>query len=146
MLKSDSKLIICKCRYCRASGHLITSCYYFHTIGEGIIQDDDPSRRFWCSLVYHFPNNLSPIYAVAASFLENLPIREFCCQSAVSSFVVGDYILDWRPDPIEGQNYYFLSQDEQQSTPKTTGKRKRAAPSRKSLEKRLLEQELLYKK
>ena len=123
LLKSDSKSKISRCRHCRAIGHLITSCYDFHTNGEGIIQDDDPSRRFWCSLVYHFPNDLSPEYTVAASILGNPPIQEFCCQSAVLSFVVGDYILDRQLDPIEGQNYYFQSQDEQQSTPKTTGKR-----------------------
>ena len=95
LLKSDYKSKISRCRHCRAIGHLITSCYVFHTNGEGIIQDDDPSRRFWCSLVYHFPNDLSPEYKVAASILGNPPIREFCCQSAVLSSKAGDYILDW---------------------------------------------------
>lgn len=51
--------------------------------------------------------------------------------------------MDRKPDPIEGQCYYFPTQGEQRSTPKTTGKRKRAVRTKKTLEERLTEQESL---
>ena len=133
MYESDlSKGSSCYIRWCRGEGHTIKSCYDFHTNGEGIVQDDDPSRKNCCSLVYHFPNELSPECTVAAVVLGNPPIQEFCSQSEVSAGV-DDYILDRQPDPIEGQSYYFPSQDEQRWTPKTTGKRKRATPTKKTL-------------
>ena len=98
--------------------------------------------EFCCSPVYHFPNELSSEYTVAAVVLEKPPMRKFYCQSEFSAGV-DDYIMDRTPDPIEGQSYCF-TQGEQRSTPKTTGKRKRAAPSKITLEERLIEQELSY--
>ena len=130
LLRSDSSSKIHRCRYCRELGHTIKSCYDFHTNGEGILQDDHPSRKFYYSTVYHFPNKLSSEYTFAAVVLGKPPIREFCCRSEASAGV-DDYIMDRTPDPIEGQCYYFPPQGEQRSTPKTTGKRKRAAPSKK---------------
>lgn len=130
LLKSDSSSKISRCRWCRREGHTIKPCYDFRTNGEGIVQDDHPSKNCFCSPVYHVPNKLCSEYTFAAIVLGKPPIQEFCCQSEVLAGV-NDYIMDWTPDPFEGQNYYFPLQGEQRSTPKTTRKRKRVALSKK---------------
>ena len=133
MLKSNSSSKTHRCRWCCGEGHTIKSCYNFDTNSERILQDDHPSRIF-CSPVYHFPNKLSSEYTFAAVVLGKPPIPDFCCQSEAlaGGTQINDYIMDWISDPIEDQCYYFPPQGEQRSTPKTTGKKKRAAPSKKN--------------
>ena len=146
VLRSFPKSKPLSCRFCRELDHTIKSCYELHTNGEGILQDDDVSKKIKYSIVYRFPHKPSVEYTLYAVVLRKLPIREFCCQLEVSTGTQAkDYLMDQKIDPVEeGQSHYFLEQSEQVSTPKNTGKRKRSSKTKTTLEERLTHQELLY--
>ena len=55
--KSCAKRKISKCRFCQKPNHDIKSCHPFHTNGEGIVQDDDSTRKFGYSIMYFFCTN-----------------------------------------------------------------------------------------
>ena len=140
---------ICKCRFCREPGHDIKSCHPFHTNGEGIVQDDDPSRKFGHSIVYHFPHIPSDEYAGNTKMLAQPPRRELCSHSEYStSRKAKDYLLDRKPDPVEvvveGQSQYFPTISGKVITTTNKGKRKRTQPTKQSLEQRLLFLERLF--
>ena len=127
--KSRPNQKISRCRICRKSTHDIKSCHPFHTNGEGIVQDDDPSRKFAVSIVYHFPHEPSVEYASNTKMLANPPRRELCSQSEYSTGrEAKDYLLDPKPDPVdevlEGQSRFFHTNTEKVSTTKKKRNRK----------------------
>ena len=92
---SPAKQRICRCRFCQELYHNIKSCYPFHTNGEGIVQDDDPTRKFGHSTVYHFPHKPADKYEGNSEMLEHPLRRELCSQSEYStSRKAKDYLLD----------------------------------------------------
>ena len=109
---SASEQRIRTCRFCREPYHDIKSCYSFHTHGEGIVQDDDPTRKFGHSVVYHFPHKPANEYKGNKEMLKHPPRRELCSQSEYStSRKAKDYLLDRKVDPVEivleGQSQHF---------------------------------------
>ena len=140
------------CRFCQELHHDIKSCYQFHTNGEGIVQDDDPSRKFCHSIVYHFPNEPANEYEGNLEMLKRPPRRELCSQTEYStSRKAKDYLLDRKVDPVEivleGQSQHFpiISDKELTTNSTTTRKRKRDKPVKPSLEQRLIYLEGLFK-
>ena len=93
--KSRARPKTSKCRFCQKPNHDIKSCHPFHTNGEGIVQDDDSSRKFGYSIVYYFLHKPRVKYTANAAMLANPPRRELCCQSEYSTGTQAkDYLLD----------------------------------------------------
>ena len=147
VVKLEIKSKIPRCRWCRDLDHNIKSCYYYHTNGEGIIQDDDPSRKFEYSVGYHFPNKPSDEYTSHEAILQRPPIREFVCRSKYTMGTQArDYLMDRKSDPIDdAQALFFQTKSKKVTTTKTTRKRKRVTGTKPSLEQRLIKLELLYR-
>ena len=147
--KSRARPKTSKCRFCQKPNHDIKSCHPFHTNGEGIVQDDDSSRKFGYSIVYYFLHKPRVKYTANAAMLANPPRRELCCQSEYSTGTQAkDYLLDRKADPVEeveeGQSHYFLTNIDKVSTTNKTGKRKRGKQTKPTLEERLIHLERLY--
>ena len=149
---SASEPRIRTCRFCQERYHDIKSCCTFHTNGEGIVQDDDPTRKFGYSVVYHFPNKPAIEYEGNREMLKHPPRRELCSRTEYSTRrKAKDYLLDRKVDPVEivleGQSQHFptISDKELTTNSTTTGKRKRDKQVKLSLEQRVIYLERLYK-
>ena len=88
------------------------------------MQDDHASRKCCYSTVYYFSNPPSKAYTAAATILKNLPICKICCQSKASmGSTIADFLVDRKPNPVEGQSYHFPTKDAKVSTAKAGGKK-----------------------
>ena len=75
--RSDQITKLHRCRFCCQLGHIIKSCYNFHTNGDRLLQNDHENRKCCYSTEYHFPNPPSNEYPAAANILQKQPVHKF---------------------------------------------------------------------
>jgi hypothetical protein len=128
----DNKRKRSSCRHCGCEGHYITECESFHTFGQGIVRDDDPSMVGSLYLVYHAPNELSKEYLPFKDELGKPPAVEMFPPSEAS--VDDDDLLFSSTTPPEHQIQQSLALGRQPNNKEIIKNNK----GKKKLEDRLL--------